>query len=130
MMKGTNMEMTNQALADTYFGVESLYAKSTDTYRVIKRRIAESPVDIANFFAEHGSLAGLNTSGIGSKTKEALELILREGPEAAALKKHATARDEAMRSFKDIPKPPQIGEEDAFPQGPYERNETIRNRRD
>ena len=77
---------TNRELAEDYFIVvrhKITDSGISDTYRSLKKIIAESSIDLPTFYREHGDLKELMASGIGKKTKKILELILENGTEEA-----------------------------------------------
>ena len=86
--KGYNTQMedknyTNQELARDYFSVVAQYAWDLEPCHRQKKVIVGSNVDLSSFYQEHGSLNELRVKGIGTKTKEILELLLEKGVEEA-----------------------------------------------
>jgi len=72
---------TNETLAKDFYRASTPYCDSPKTYKTMTTRIANSSIDIADFFQKHGNLDDLKVSGIGEVTKKFLEAILAEGVE-------------------------------------------------
>jgi hypothetical protein len=73
---------TNQQLARAYFSCVSPCASDWRTYLKIRKAIAESSLDLRSHFVKFGSLRKCKLPGVGRKTLDLLERILREGCES------------------------------------------------
>ncbi|MBS3157524.1 hypothetical protein J4442_05140 [Candidatus Woesearchaeota archaeon] len=86
----------NRELADMYYTIVAPNSRCTDTYRTLKRRIAESSIDLARFFQEYGSFDRLAIKGIGKGTKRVLELILISGCDLEEIGRTVQEKKEAV----------------------------------
>jgi len=76
---------TNKKLAEEYVAVYSKYAGNEFQIYSQASKIREAKIDIVRFFKDNSGLSKLKVRGIGPKTKESLELILRKGVDEADL---------------------------------------------
>ncbi|RLI99752.1 MAG: hypothetical protein DRP03_02580 [Candidatus Aenigmatarchaeota archaeon] len=93
-------EYTNKELARDYLSVAALSMSNNHMTFLLRQVniIAQSEVDIPEFYREHGSLAGLEVNGIGKKAKYILELILEKGVDKAwEIIQEETIREEQAR---------------------------------
>ena len=97
-----NRTASNEQLAQEYFRSVTQCASDWRTYLAVRRAIRESPVDLRAYFNEHGSFRRCKVPGIGKKTYELLERILREGLATVAAD-IVERREDAMRPKPGIP---------------------------
>jgi hypothetical protein len=77
--KPTEPVATNIQLGRAYFRCASQYSGDLRSYLRVRKAIAESSVNFVGHFTTHGSLRSCKVPGVGRKTLEILERILREG---------------------------------------------------
>jgi hypothetical protein len=82
----------NARLSEEYLQSVSLTTVDITAHQPLAKAIRNAPVDIAAYFAEHGTLEGLNAPGIGTNTRVRLLPILERGIEAV-LKLHSKPVD-------------------------------------
>jgi hypothetical protein len=76
---------TNEQLAQAFFKCVSRCASDWRTYLKIRKAIAESPLDLRTYFDKCGSLRKCKVPGVGRKTVDLLERILREGSDSVTI---------------------------------------------
>lgn len=89
---------SNEQLARAYFKCVSTCAGYWPwrTYLKIKNAIAESSVDFRTHFDKYGSLRKCKAPGVGRKTLDLLEQIIREGSNSVAVS-ITTERENALQ---------------------------------
>jgi len=70
---------SNAVLAKQYFRVVSQYSQCWVTYLLVEKLIANSSIDIVDYYDKRGSLKGLAITGVGAKTIKTLEALLSKG---------------------------------------------------
>ena len=93
-----NIFEANVRLSQEYLQSASLTSVDIAVHQRAAQAIQNAPVDIAAYFAEHGTLEGLNVPGVGKTTRVRLLPILERGIDAV-LKLHSTPVDRPLDKF-------------------------------